>query len=846
MSLHQFCHFFITAIVATAAIEVSAQTTEVVTREISATTGRFANPSSVWNQVWTSTDTDPIVTLTSSRNDMRIATDNKGLDLREGSANSSTYVIATEGSWHVTGFSMTFVGNDSNNPVTVTSGAHSLVSSSSEQTLTVTDLGLYDSAQFTLTGKNQGISTISFTVTLESVAPEPYIESPISMETGYFDGKSTWHNLWSTSDGTENHRVYLAAERTDGSAVLNMKEAESGSGLDLREGTSKASVFILSTEGSMKVSGYEITFVGNDADNPVTITGGGKTMVSTTEPQTFVVENVSHGSKASFQLTGNNKGITTTSFKVRLTPTSPDTRGVNVFTYNGSKPYNTVYRIPAIAYIPAGKAKGRLVAINDFRPCGADIGFGEVDLHSAISEDGGYNWTLPADLVDGDGNHVADGDGKGTPATSNHNRDCGFGDPSLVADRESGDLLLMAVCGRVPIGQATRKIPQGLATWTSTDAGLTWTPWQDITEYILTQLDDNCEYGAVDGLFFTAGRMIQSKYIKVGSHYRIYNIGGGRSASIPDTQCWVFYSDDFGKTWNILGDPYRPALTTGGAEPKCDELPDGSLVYSGRTSGGRTFNIFTYTDIEAGKGDWDQAVFGKMITGAASCNGDPLIVPVKNKTTGKKAYMMLQAIPLHPSSRVNVGVNFKILDNGYEDFGSAQAIATNWDGSYQISQIGSAYSSLTLLENGTIGILYEEATFGKDYTEVYRNLTVEAITSGAYEYCPDTDLSTALELTRQVVEGKLADAISKYSDRTELIEALKSAAAKFNESPSTETYIAFNRAHRNVVTNTSGISDIEADNNNLSTTIYDTAGRKISKPVPGMIHITSDGNKIIY
>ena len=34
------------------------------------------------------------------------------------------------------------------------------------------------------------------------------------------------------------------------------------------------------------------------------------------------------------------------------------------------------YRIPAIAVTP----KGRLIAVSDYRPCGADIGFGRVDL----------------------------------------------------------------------------------------------------------------------------------------------------------------------------------------------------------------------------------------------------------------------------------------------------------------------------------------------------------------------------------------------------------------------------------------------------------------------------------
>lgn len=458
-----------------------------------------------------------------------------------------------------------------------------------------------------------------------------------------------------------------------------------------------------------------------------------------------------------------------------------------------------------------------------------------------MSDDGGYTWSAPADPVDADGNHVADGDGQGTPATSNDNRDCGFGDPSIVADRESGHLLMLGVCGRIPIGQATRAIPQGLATWTSTDGGETWTQWKDITEDILTQLDNNCEYGAVDGLFFTAGRMVQSKYVKVGTHYRVYVVGGGRSASIPDTQCWVFYSDDFGGSWHILGDPYRPALTTGGSEPKCEELPDGSVLFSGRAGGGRTFNVFTYTDYEAATGNWDNAVFGKMITGAASCNGDALIVPVSDTATGTGAYLLMQSIPQHPSSRVNVGINYKILSNGFDDFGSAQAVSTDWTGSYQVTNLPSAYSSLALMADGTIGFIYEEDTFGKDYSEVYRNLTVSQITHGAYTYTPDSDLAVALRLTRELVEGKLARAKADYADRTALLDALNNAADAFLATPSTEAYLYFNRALHAVETNTplSDIRTIEAAGASEPVRYFDLQGRPVSTPRRGNIYVTS-------
>ncbi|MBS7407877.1 MAG: exo-alpha-sialidase, partial [Prevotellamassilia sp.] len=46
------------------------------------------------------------------------------------------------------------------------------------------------------------------------------------------------------------------------------------------------------------------------------------------------------------------------------------------------------YRIPAIA----STACGDLLAFTDHRPCGSDIGYGEVDIMCRISRDGGRSW----------------------------------------------------------------------------------------------------------------------------------------------------------------------------------------------------------------------------------------------------------------------------------------------------------------------------------------------------------------------------------------------------------------------------------------------------------------------
>lgn len=809
-----------------------------VVRQISMQTGTLDRTSG-WAQVWTSSEPAPGLTMTASRLDMQAAPDGIHLDMREGSNNSSTYVLAPEAGWRVKEISLSFIGNSAADPVTVSSLGKTIVSTSGVQTLTVKP-GEFDIPAITLTGNNQGITTTDFRVTLSTIEPEDYTEYPVDLSVGQLTASmGTFYSMW------ESPELFLASTTKSGSRVANMTRGSDGTHLDLREGTAGESNYYISTCGSRRVVGFELTFVANDSSKPVTVVSGAQELTASATPQTLIVAGLGYGQLASFTLKGNNGGILAKDFKVRVAETSPTGRGVSIFTYTGYPPYSTVYRIPVVAYIPAGDKAGRMVAVNDFRPCGADIGYGEVDFHVAYSDNGGLNWTAPFDPVDTNGNHVADGDGQGTPATSNENRDCGFGDAVLVADRETGELLMLGACGRVPIGQATRAIPQGIAIWRSNDGGETWTPWKDITESILTQLDDKCEYGKVDGFFFTAGRMVQSKYVKVGTHYRVYTIAGGASRKVNDTQCWVFYTDDFGDIWHILGDPLNPAQHTGGMEPKCEELPDGSVMLSGRAGGGtRAWNVFSYTDIKSGEGYWDTQAHNRMVTGAASCNGDPLIVPVKNTQTGAGAYLLLQSTPCNPGSRVNVGINYKVLGQGFDDFGNAENLAGGWDGYLQVTALPSAYSSMAIMTDGTIGLLFEEQTYaGRDYSEVYRNLTIEDITGGDYTFAPDTDLAVALALTRQMVDGRLAAARAAYSERTELLETLAGAADDFNAEPSTDAYLRFNRAYYAVLTNRAmdsiGLIPAAGD---ATVRYFDLQGRPVANPTKGL-YLRTLGNK---
>ena len=373
------------------------------------------------------------------------------------------------------------------------------------------------------------------------------------------------------------------------------------------------------------------------------------------------------------------------------------------------------YRIPAVAAMH----NGDILALTDYRLCGNDIGYGRVDIHGRVSHNGGRSWGDEFVLIEGSGVSGA--------------TDCGFGDAAMVADRESGDVLVMMVCGETIywLETTTRQNPNRIAILRSRDNGKTWSQWEEITESVYT-LFDNSVHGCVQSCFVGSGKILQSKQIKVGSHYRIYAALCAR----PNGNR-VIYSDDFGHTWHALGGPDALPVPHGD-EPKCEELPDGRVVISSRAWGGRYFNIFEYSDITSGAGTWGEAAgSGKRVNGCASlenaCNGEILIVPAVRKSDRKKVHIALQSVPLGPQ-RANVGIYYKELP---EDIASItpESFAANWEKPYQVSDTTSAYSTMLQLKNGNIAFYYEESLTlnGWGYDMIYKEIPLEVITSDQYQ-----------------------------------------------------------------------------------------------------------------
>ncbi len=576
----------------------------------------------------------------------------------------------------------------------------------------------------------------------------------------------TWFSLW---ESRVNNGLTL-------SSGANNMEAD-GNNISVHSGLTKTCTLTITAPEDYIVAGFSFDFKHNTGDTGESITVDGNTYAVTSNVQHVEVNNLENR-VATFVQSGNNKGVTYSNFKVILKKGIDESAGFTVFQTTGQA---IPYRIPAIAQA----SNGDLIAVADYRYSKADIGSGNLDLHYRISSDNGKTWSELKTLI----SYTHNGGG---------NLHTGYGDPCIVADRESNRVMVLSCSGNVMFPSGQRNHHQGIARFYSEDNGQTWSKPYDLSDSIYA-LFDNCTIGTAKSMFVGSGKISQSKTIKVGDYYRIYcavlfkdNNGTNKN--------YALYSDDFGDTWSVLGGINVAAVPSGADEPKAEELPDGSVLVSSRVNGGRYFNVFHYSDVENGEGEWTVSTFsGSENNGTASpgytCNGEILIAPVKRTSDNQNMYLLLQSVPFG-SGRQNVGFYYKELSTA-ADFSTGANVAKDWDGNYQVSYVTSCYSTMVQMANDTIAFLFEENSVNSGYDIVYKTFSIEQITDGAYSatkelLSPDTLQKAALEEEWAAIADYVGNNVGNLTEAgyANIEAAYEACAANY----SNETYAAFKQA----------------------------------------------------
>lgn len=379
------------------------------------------------------------------------------------------------------------------------------------------------------------------------------------------------------------------------------------------------------------------------------------------------------------------------------------------------------FRIPAIS-----KAfNGDLIAVTDHRPDFVDLGMktgggSRIDLLAKISKDNGRTW----------GNTIMLAQHSMTDSAKR-----GFGDAAICTDRESNKVFILAVAGWQSFWSSTLANPvrmvridgvlnEGTGEWD-------WNAPVDITDYMYRDVMKNQE----QSFFAASGRVLQSRVIKKGDYYRVYTVLGTRPAAGGAVRNRVVYSDDFGHTWHHLGDvDTNQSYIVNADEAKAEELPDGTVIVTVRSTNRRLVNVFTYgtgaNDVAEGKGTW--ATQGTFLDGHgnSACNGETYFVHATKKATGERVNLAMQTVPTG-NGRTNVSLFYKEINEA--DFRARNlGNASTWQKT-ELTPHTSAYSTLDLQEDGKFGFFFEENYDGNmGYDMNYFARTLEELTNDQY------------------------------------------------------------------------------------------------------------------
>lgn len=310
------------------------------------------------------------------------------------------------------------------------------------------------------------------------------------------------------------------------------------------------------------------------------------------------------------------------------------------------------YRIPSIVRL----SNGNLVAGIDRRKTTDYDLPSDIDVEVKISKDNGRTWSRPITVA------------KGTP-------DHGYGDAAMATDGKNIYMVMVAGSGLWFYPSSAKK-PLEMYFSKSTDGGLTWTPVVEITSQVYTDKYPNGGFfGSGNGIITSKGRIAFVAALRTEAKW------GGNMDNV------MVYSDDLGKTWHS-----SPVARTNGDEAKIIELANGDLLISSRNRAWRP-TPRTYVLSKDHGMTWSEPATWTELMGNA-CN--TALTRYSLASEGKGAKNILLHTLIESTRRDHLRIYMS------EDEGKTWPVGnTLCDGE-------AAYSEVTRLKNGNIGIISEE------------------------------------------------------------------------------------------------------------------------------------------
>ncbi len=257
--------------------------------------------------------------------------------------------------------------------------------------------------------------------------------------------------------------------------------------------------------------------------------------------------------------------------------------------------------------------------------------------------------------------------------------DGGCSDPSLLVDEITGDIF----CFYNFMNNDKSSKEFRFYVQKSSDHGKSWGKPDDFTDQVAPpELKDAFK-------FITSGRGIQTRDGTLIHNY--VRVGQGVT---------LFASRDHGRTWKTFGD------VTPGDESKVVELSDGTLMVNSRIAPGKRH---VHRSSDGGK-TWDS--LNDVSLPDPRCNAS--IIQYTAKADGYSKNRLLFCNAASNQERQNLAVRIS-----YDD-------GATWSAGKVIDKGAAAYSEMTILKDGSFGVLYEPG-----YSEVrFVRFSLDALTDG--------------------------------------------------------------------------------------------------------------------
>jgi sialidase-1 len=255
-------------------------------------------------------------------------------------------------------------------------------------------------------------------------------------------------------------------------------------------------------------------------------------------------------------------------------------------------------------------------------------------------------------------------------------------DPSMIVDKMTGEIFMFYNY----MDLDKEKDIYYLHIIKSNDNGKSWSKARDITGQVSKPAWHS------DFKFITSGRGIQTREGKL--LHCLVNLDHGMH---------VFGSDDHGKNWYVIDTPVIP-----GDESKIVELDDGRLMVNSRINspGNR------YVHISADQGNtWNSRADSNLID--PGCNASIIRYTSKSEGADKNRLLFSNARDIEARKNMTVSISY---DEG-----------RSWKYAKTIYAGSAAYSSMTILENGDIGLFFEKDEYRKN---VFVSFSLEWLTDG--------------------------------------------------------------------------------------------------------------------